>query len=140
MIRPLTTTVNFREGYRMFVSKDILLHHESLVRGEAIVIGKISRKTKLEDCLCLGNREAKCDGGHTRECLEGKHKIVQEPDDLVLANGESRSVREFAETAFSKTIHLIGHASKAHQKLGWKPRFAHLVSEMACDLKDAGGE
>jgi GDPmannose 4,6-dehydratase len=180
-------TVNYREAYGMFASNGILFNHESPIRGETFVTRKITRsiariETGLEDCLYLGNLEAKRDWGHAKDYVEGMHKILQieEPDDFVLATGETRSVREFVDIAFAevgrsiewrgkgvdetgidkksrKTIVridptyfrptevelLIGDASKAHQKLGWKPKisFAELVSEMvASDLAAARRE
>jgi GDPmannose 4,6-dehydratase len=180
-------TVNYREAYGMFASNGILFNHESPIRGETFVTRKITRgvariEIGLEDTLYLGNLEAKRDWGHARDYVEGMHKILQvdEPDDFVLATGEARSVREFAELAFAevgRTIEwrgtgvdeqgidkksgktlvridpdyfrptevdlLVGDASKAREKLGWKPKtpFAELVKEMvASDLEAAKRE
>ena len=133
----------------------------------------------MEQTLYLGNLEAKRDWGHARDYVEGMHAILQaeQPDDFVLATGETRSVREFVELAFAevgRTLRwrgsgveesgidektgkvivrvdptyfrptevdlLIGDASKARAKLGWKPKrsFAQLVKEMvAGDLEIA---
>jgi GDPmannose 4,6-dehydratase len=169
-------TINYREAYGIFASNGILFNHESPIRGETFVTRKITRsiariETGLEDCLFLGNLGAKRDWGHARDYIEGMHKILQadEPDDYVLATGETRSVREFVQAAFAevgrsiewrgkgveevgvdqtsgKTLVrvdpiyfrptevdlLIGDASKARDKLGWKPKitFAQLVKEM----------
>ncbi|MBR1257721.1 GDP-mannose 4,6-dehydratase [Bradyrhizobium sp. AUGA SZCCT0240] len=180
-------TVNYREAYGMFASNGILFNHESPIRGETFVTRKITRsvariETGLEETMYLGNLEAKRDWGHARDYVEGMHRILQidEPDDFVLATGETRSVREFVELAFAevgRTIEwrgagvdeqgidkksgmivvridpmyfrptevdlLIGDASKAREKLGWKPKtpFAQLVKEMvAGDLAAARRE
>src|SRR3954462_3969157 len=100
-------TVNYREAYGMFASNGILFNHESPIRGETFVTRKITRSVArieigLEDCLYLGNWDAKRDGGHARDYIEGMHKILQadEPDDFVLATGEMHSVREMVELSF----------------------------------------
>lgn len=180
-------TVNYREAYGMFASNGILFNHESPTRGETFVSRKITRavariETGLEDCLFLGNLDAKRDWGHARDYVTGMHRILQAdaPDDFVLATGETHSVREFVEAAFAelgrpiewkgqhveeigidrrsgKTLVrvdpnyfrptevdlLIGDASKAQKKLGWRPKttFAQLVTEMvASDLAIAKRE
>jgi GDPmannose 4,6-dehydratase len=180
-------TVNYREAYGMYASNGILFNHESPIRGETFVTRKVTRsvariETGLEECLYLGNMDARRDWGHAKDYVEGMHKILQAdtPDDFVLATGETRSVREFVEIAFAevgrsiewrgkgveetgvdnttgKTVvridpqyfrptevdELIGDASKAHAKLGWKPKtsFAQLVKEMvAADLAIARRE
>jgi len=101
-------TVNYREAYGMFAANGILFNHESPVRGETFVPRKITRgvariEVGLEDTLYLGNLEAKRDWGHARDYVEGMHMILQadKPDDFVLATGETRSVREMVELAFS---------------------------------------
>ena len=90
-------------------SNGILFNHESPIRGETFVTRKITRaiariETGLEDMLYLGNLGAKRDWGHARDYVEGMHMILQadEPDDFVLATGETRSVREFVELAFAE--------------------------------------
>src|SRR3982075_4184704 len=169
-------TVNYREAYGMYASNGILFNHESPIRGETFVTRKITRgvariEVGLDETIYLGNLEAKRDWGHARDYVEGMHAILQadEPDDFVLATGETRSVREFVEVAFAevgrsiewrgkgvdetgadrksgKTVvridpqyfrptevdELIGDASKARAKLGWKPKtnVAELVKEM----------
>ncbi|MCB1511316.1 MAG: GDP-mannose 4,6-dehydratase, partial [Hyphomicrobiaceae bacterium] len=100
-------TVNYREAYGMHASNGILFNHESPIRGETFVTRKITRgvariEVGLDQCLYLGNLEAKRDWGHARDYVEGMWRILQqdEPDDYVLATGETRSVREFVEIAF----------------------------------------
>jgi len=102
-------TVNYREAYGMFASNGILFNHESPIRGETFVTRKITRsvariETGLEDTLYLGNLEARRDWGHARDYVEGMYRILQadEPDDFVLATGETRSVREFVSIAFAE--------------------------------------
>lgn len=101
-------TVNYREAYGMFAANGILFNHESPVRGETFVTRKITRAVAsiyhgVQDCLYLGNLDAKRDWGHAKDYVEGMWKILQhdKPDDFVLATGEARSVREFVERAFS---------------------------------------
>jgi GDPmannose 4,6-dehydratase len=101
-------TVNYREAYRMHASNGILFNHESPVRGETFVTRKITRavaaiKCGLQEKLFLGNLDAERDWGHARDYVEGMWLILQqdEPDDYVLATGESHSVREFVARAFA---------------------------------------
>ena len=101
-------TVNYREAYGMHASNGILFNHESPIRGETFVTRKITRAVAaielgLQDRLYLGNLNAKRDWGHARDYVEGMWLIVQQdkPDDYVLATGETHSVREFVEKAFS---------------------------------------
>jgi len=100
-------TVNYREAYGMFASNGILFNHESPIRGETFVTRKIARaaariKLGLQEKVYLGNLDAKRDWGHARDYVEAMWKILQhdEPDDFVIATGETHSVREFAELAF----------------------------------------
>jgi GDPmannose 4,6-dehydratase len=100
-------TVNYREAYGMHASNGILFNHESPIRGETFVTRKITRAVAaiergLQDRLYLGNLDAKRDWGHARDYVEGMWRIVQQdqPDDYVLATGETHSVREFVELAF----------------------------------------
>jgi GDPmannose 4,6-dehydratase len=193
-------TVNYREAYGMFACNGILFNHESPVRGETFVTRKITRamariKLGLEDCLYLGNLNAKRDWGHARDFVEAQWLMLQQdqPEDFVIATGEQHSVREFVEAAAGEldmkirwegkgakevgildsavsrqpsaasrgssgssplTPHsspgrvivavdpryfrpaevdsLLGDASKARKKLGWKPKvkFRELVAEM----------
>jgi GDPmannose 4,6-dehydratase len=101
-------TVNYREAYGMHASCGILFNHESPIRGETFVTRKITRavaaiKHGRQSRLFLGNLDALRDWGHARDFVEGMWLILQqrEPDDYVLATGESHSVREFVEKAFA---------------------------------------
>lgn len=101
-------TVNYREAYGMHASNGILFNHEGPTRGETFVTRKITRavaaiETNTQDCLYIGNLEAKRDWGHARDYVEGMWLIVQHdtPDDFVLATGKTHSVREFVERAFA---------------------------------------
>jgi len=100
-------TVNYREAYGMHASNGILFNHESPIRGETFVTRKITRAVAaiergVQDRLFLGNLDAKRDWGHARDYVEGMWCILQqdEPDDYVLATGETHTVREFVELAF----------------------------------------
>ncbi|WP_431857301.1 GDP-mannose 4,6-dehydratase [Azospirillum sp.] len=101
-------TVNYREAYGMHASNGILFNHESPIRGETFVTRKITRAVAAiaagkQDCLYLGNLDAKRDWGHARDYVEGMWRILQQdqPDDYVLATGETHSVREFVELSFA---------------------------------------
>lgn len=101
-------TVNYREAYNMHASNGILFNHEGPTRGETFVTRKITRAVaaiqhNLQKKLFLGNLDAKRDWGHARDYVEGMWRMLQqdEPDDYVLATGESHTVREFTEFAFS---------------------------------------
>jgi GDPmannose 4,6-dehydratase len=102
-------TVNYREAYGLHASNGILFNHEGPTRGETFVTRKITRavaaiKLGLQETLFLGNLDAKRDWGHARDYVEGMWRIMQqpEPDDYVLATGETHSVREFVEKAFAR--------------------------------------
>ena len=102
-------TVNYREAYGMFASNGILFNHESPVRGETFVTRKITRaaariKLGLQKKVFLGNLDAKRDWGHARDYVEAMWRILQhdEPDDFVIATGETHSVRQLAELAFKE--------------------------------------
>ncbi len=97
-------TVNYREAYGMYACNGILFNHESPVRGETFVTRKITRamtriKLGLQDCLYLGNLEAKRDWGHARDFVEAQWLILQQdqPEDFVIATGKQYSVRQFVE-------------------------------------------
>jgi GDPmannose 4,6-dehydratase len=99
--------VNYREAYNIFASNGILFNHESPRRGETFVSRKITRAASrivagLQKELTLGNLNAKRDWGFAPEYCEGMWKILKhkEADDFVLATGETKTVREFAELAF----------------------------------------
>ena len=186
-------TVNYREAYGIYACNGILFNHESPTRGETFVTRKITRalariKLGLEDCLYLGNLDAQRDWGHSRDYVEAKWLILQqpEPEDFVIATGQQHSVRDFVvaaarelgialswqgaglkEAAIVDSVAdgartpaagqvvvrvdpryfrptevetLLGDATKAREKLGWRPRitFAELVAEMVHeDLRSA---
>lgn len=101
------TVRNYRQAYGMHASNGILFNHESPARGEEFVTRKIARAVAAivegrRDCLALGNLDACRDWGHARDYVEGMWMMLQqaEPDDYVLATGETRSVRDFATAAF----------------------------------------
>jgi GDPmannose 4,6-dehydratase len=102
-------TVNYREAYGMHASNGILFNHESPLRGETFVTRKITRAVAaielgVQERLYLGNLSAKRDWGHARDFVEGMWLMMQQeqPDDYVLATGETHSVREFVEKAFAR--------------------------------------
>ncbi len=102
-------TVNYREAYGMHASNGILFNHEGPSRAETFVTRKITRAVAaihygFENKVYLGNLDAKRDWGHARDYVEGMWLILQqdEPDDYVLATGETHSVREFVERAFAE--------------------------------------
>jgi GDPmannose 4,6-dehydratase len=114
-------TVNYREAYGMFACNGILFNHESPVRGETFVTRKVTRAVAAihagqQDKLFIGNLDAKRDWGHARDYVEGMWMMLQrpQPDDYVLATGESHSVREFVEKAFA----VIG------RKIEWRGKDA----------------
>ena len=163
-------TVNYRESYGIFACNGILFNHESPRRGETFVTRKITRaaariKVGLEDKVYLGNVDAKRDWGYAKEYVEAMWLMLQqeEPDDYVVATGETHSVRELLEEAFSYTgldwhKHLaidqryyrpaevdllIGDPAKAKRKLGWeaKTKFKDLVRLMVdADMETAKKE
>lgn len=175
-------TKNYREAYGMYACNGILFNHESPRRGETFVTRKITMaaakiKKGLQETLYLGNLDAKRDWGHAKDYVEAMWLMLQqeEPEDFVIATGESHSVREFVVKAFgelgieiewqgegvneigidkatgkkvvavdpryfrpSEVEQLLGNPTKAHEKLGWKPKikFEQLVNEMvASDWK-----
>lgn len=100
-------TVNYREAYGMFASNGILFNHESPLRGETFVTRKITRAVAkivlgLQECLYLGNLNAKRDWGHAKDYVEGMWRILQhsEPSDFVLATGITTEIRDFVRLAF----------------------------------------
>jgi GDPmannose 4,6-dehydratase len=162
--------VNYREAYGLFVVNGILFNHESPRRGETFVTRKITRglariKHGLQDKLYLGNLDARRDWGFAGDYVAAMWRMLQhdEPDDYVIATGESHSVREFLELAsgfagvdWSHHVEidpryyrptevdcLLGDSSKARRVLGWKPEitFDSLVEMMVLhDLERAKQE
>ena len=157
---------NYREGYRLFAVNGILFNHESPRRGETFVTRKITRglariKFGIENKLYLGNLEARRDWGYAPEFVEAMWLMLQhdQPEDFVIATGESHSVKEFLEEAFAyanldwheyveidpryfrptEVEFLQGDARKAKQKLGWEPKvtFKELVRIMVdADMRE----
>jgi GDPmannose 4,6-dehydratase len=118
-------TVNYREAYGLHASNGILFNHESPLRGETFVSRKITRAVAafhlgLQETLYLGNLDARRDWGHARDYVEGMWRIVQQndPDDYVLATGESHSVREFVELAFAEVGVAIEWSGRGHNEKG----------------------
>jgi GDPmannose 4,6-dehydratase len=150
---------NYREAYGMFIACGILFNHESPRRGIPFVSRKITRAAArirhgLDNKLYLGNLDAKRDWGYAGDYVEAMWMMLQqqEPDDYVVATGESHSVRELLDVAFgaldldwkkyveidpryfrpTEVDHLRGDASKARRALGWQPKvdFRELVKMM----------
>ena len=118
-------TVNYREAYGMHASNGILFNHESPIRGETFVTRKITRAVAaiekgLQETLYLGNLDAKRDWGHARDYVEGMWRIVQqdEPEDFVLATGETHEVREFVELAFAEVGKKISWQGEGADEIG----------------------
>ncbi|MTI16492.1 GDP-mannose 4,6-dehydratase [Rhodobacteraceae bacterium RKSG542] len=117
-------TVNYREAYGLHASNGILFNHESPLRGETFVTRKITRAVAAihhnkQQCLYLGNLDAKRDWGHARDYVEGMWRILQQDiaEDYVLATGEAHSVREFVEAAFSKIdMEIDWHGTGVEEK------------------------
>ena len=163
-------TVNYRESYDLFTVSGILFNHESPRRGTEFVTRKITYgavriKLGMAKDLHLGNLESRRDWGFAGDYVDAMWRMIQndEPEDFVVGTGETHSVREFCEKAFTylgldyhdyiiqdpKFIRpaevdlLVGDSSKVRQKLGWAPRvdFNGLVEMMVdADLKRLGGE
>jgi len=158
-------TRNYREAYGMFCCSGILFNHEGPRRGFEFVTRKITSGAALISLglaseLRLGNLDAKRDWGHAADYVRAMHLMLQqpEPDDYVVATGETHTVREFCQLAFAEVgldyekfvkvderfyrpaevEILVGDASKARRVLGWQPQhtFTGLVHEMVrADLK-----
>jgi GDPmannose 4,6-dehydratase len=117
-------TVNYRESYDLFACNGILFNHESPRRGETFVTRKITRavariKLGMQPCLYLGNLDAKRDWGYAGDYVELMWMMLQqsEPDDYVIATGETHAVREFAERAFARLdMKLQWQGSGVHEK------------------------
>jgi GDPmannose 4,6-dehydratase len=118
-------TVNYREAYNIHASNGILFNHESPMRGETFVTRKITRSVAaielgFQKQLYLGNLDAKRDWGHARDFVEGMWLMQQQPDpdDYVLATGETHSVREFVELAFRQVGREIGWRGQSVEEVG----------------------
>lgn len=118
-------TVNYREAYGMHASNGILFNHESPIRGETFVTRKITRAVAaihlgIQKTLYIGNLDARRDWGHARDYVEGMWRIVQQdaPGDFVLATGETHSVRELIELAFSKVGRKIAWNGQGVEEVG----------------------
>ena len=161
-------TVNYREAYGLFACNGILFNHESPRRGETFVTRKITRAVarivaQKQKKLYMGNLDAKRDWGYAKDYVRAMWLMLQQsvPDDYVIATGETHSVREFLDLAFSyvnldwqeyvefddrylrpsEVELLIGDSTKARQKLSWEPQvtFEQLVALMVeADLKALG--
>lgn len=158
-------TINYRESYDLFACNGILFNHESPRRGETFVTRKITRAvakivTKRQKKLYMGNLDSKRDWGYAKDYVNAMWLMLQQekPDDYVIATGETHSVKEFLELAFSyvnlnwldyvefderylrptEVDLLIGNPQKAREKLNWYPsvNFEELVKLMVdADLK-----
>jgi len=118
-------TVNYREAYGLHASNGILFNHESPLRGETFVTRKITRAVAamhkgLQDCLYLGNLDAKRDWGHAQDYVVGMWKMLQqdEPDDYVLATGETHTVRSFVERSFATLGTSISWSGEGVDEVG----------------------
>lgn len=118
-------TVNYREAYGMYACNGILFNHESPVRGETFVTRKITRalariKLGLQDCVYLGNLNAKRDWGHAKDYVEMQWLMLQQekPEDFVIASGTQYSVREFVETASAEVGMEITWQGKGTEEKG----------------------
>lgn len=118
-------TVNYREAYGLHASNGILFNHESPIRGETFVTRKVTRavaaiRLGVQECLYIGNLEAKRDWGHAKDFVEGMWRMLQQeqPDDYVLATGECHSVREFIELAFTEVGRTIAWEGKGADEIG----------------------
>ena len=160
-------TTNYREAHSVFACNGILFNHESPRRGENFVTRKVTRGVaaalKHGTKLRLGNLDARRDWGHARDYVEAMYLMLQQdaPDDFVIGTGESRSVRELLDVAFSmvgmdwhefveidpafnrpaEAPDLVADATKARRILRWQPRhtFDELIREMLdTDLRAAG--
>lgn len=118
-------TRNYREAYNLFACNGILFNHESPLRGETFVTRKITRavariKLGLQDKVYMGNIDAKRDWGHARDYVEGMWRILQQdqPEDFVLATGETYPVRYFIEKAFAEVGIEIEWKGKGEEEKG----------------------
>jgi len=118
-------TVNYREAYGIYACNGILFNHESPIRGETFVTRKITRalakiKLGLQDCLYLGNMDAKRDWGHAKDYVEMQWLMLQQdsPEDFAIATGEQHSVRDFVNAAAKELEMDINWSGKAIGEIG----------------------
>jgi GDPmannose 4,6-dehydratase len=118
-------TVNYREAYGMYACNGILFNHESPIRGETFVTRKITRGLArialgMQDCLYLGNLDARRDWGHARDFVRGMWLMLQQdkPDDYVLATGEQHSVRDFVVAAAKELGIALAFEGKGAAEIG----------------------
>ncbi len=155
-------TVNYRESFGLHASSGILFNHESPLRGIEFVTRKITDgaariKLGLATELPLGNLDARRDWGHSRDYVRAMHLMLRQevPDDYVIATGTATTIREFCRLAFSyvgldfedsvtvdprllrpaEVDVLLGNASKARQRLGWKPKVT--LEDMVAEMVEA---
>jgi GDPmannose 4,6-dehydratase len=119
-------TVNYREAYNMFACNGILFNHESPQRGETFVTRKITRATAkialgIEECLYLGNLDAKRDWGHAKDYIEGMYLMLQQdkPEDYVLATGITTTIRDFVKMSFAELGIELGFRGKNELEEGF---------------------
>jgi GDPmannose 4,6-dehydratase len=127
-------TVNYREAYGLHASNGILFNHESPIRGETFISRKITRgvariEMRLDDCIYLGNLDARRDWGHARDFVEGMWLMLQqpEPDDYVLATGTAHSVRELAELAFAEVGRQVAWKGEGRDEVGLDSRSGDIL-------------
>ena len=130
-------TVNYREAYGIHASNGILFNHESPLRGETFVTRKVTRAVAAiahgsQEKLFVGNLNAKRDWGHARDFVEGMWLIMQqdEPDDYVLATGESYTVRELIERAFAIVGREIGWRGEGRNEVGFDRKTEEILIEV----------
>lgn len=128
-------TVNYREAYGMFACNGILFNHESPVRGETFVTRKITRalariKLGLQDCLYLGNLDARRDWGHARDYVEAQWLMLQQdrPEDFVIATGNQHIVRKFVVAAASELGISIRCEGRGRDEKGYDPSGREIVA------------
>ncbi len=127
-------TVNYREAYGMYACNGILFNHESPIRGETFVTHKITRalariKLGLQDCLYLGNLDAKRDWGHARDYVEMQWLMLQQetPEDYVIASGKQKTVREFVDVAAKEIDVSVRWEGKGAEEKGYDNKSGKLI-------------
>jgi GDPmannose 4,6-dehydratase len=119
-------TVNYREAYGMYACNGILFNHESPQRGETFVTRKITRAAAkialgIDNCLYLGNLDAKRDWGHAKDYIEGMYLILQQerPEDFVLATGITTTIRDFVKMSFAELGIQLGFRGVGEAEKGY---------------------